>query len=171
MPTTTKPMTEPQFGYLCKLIGQAYAADAAARSAELLKAAGYDFGSASVAIDALKAKVYGEPGQPKTKPVAVMPEYVPPFGSYLVDGSIVEIKKPKYTGGPIYVYKDGGYAGAVGFKGNAIIAPLSTLDIAHAAVIAYAKVTGKCGVCHTKLTDPKSIAAGIGPHCAKKYGF
>src|SRR4051812_5770296 len=101
----SKPMTEPQFGYLCKLIGQAFAADAATCSARLIIASQYDFGQASVAIDELKAKVYGAPGQPKAKPVAIMPEYVPPAGSYLIDGSIVDIAKPKYVGGPIYVKK------------------------------------------------------------------
>lgn len=171
--TSAKPMTEPQFTFLIKLIGQAYADNAALRSAKLVEAAGYDFAAASGAIDILKAKVYGTPGAPK-KPVAAMPAYVPPFGYYVIDGKIVQIKKPKFAGAPIYVYVDGNYAGAVGFKANAIIAPLDTPEKAYAAVIAYAAKTAesgtaKCGVCNTKLTDPKSIAAGIGPVCAKQY--
>lgn len=158
MPTTgTKPMTEPQFKFLIGLIGQAYAGNATLRAAKLVEAAGYDFSTASTQIDHLKAKVFGTPGQPKAKPVAIMPEYVPPFGSYLIDGSIVDVKKPKYDGAPIYVYKDGAYAGAVGFKANAIIASLDSDETAHAAVIAYAKATGKCGVCHTKLTDRPGV--------------
>jgi hypothetical protein len=164
----TKPMTEPQFSYLIKLVGQAYADNAALRSAKLVEAAGYDFGAASAAIDALKAKLSGTPA---AKPVKQMPAYVPPFGHYVIDGDTVQIKQPKHAGGPIYVFKNDCYVGAVGFKGNAVIASLDTPEKAHAAVVAYAQITGKCGVCNTKLTNPKSIAAGIGPICAKNYGM
>jgi hypothetical protein len=34
----------------------------------------------------------------------------------------------------------------------------------------YGRQTGECGKCHTQLTDPKSIALGIGPVCIKRYG-
>lgn len=37
------------------------------------------------------------------------------------------------------------------------------------AAIAYGKRTGRCTVCHRKLTDPKSIEAGIGPICAEGF--
>jgi len=39
-----------------------------------------------------------------------------------------------------------------------------------AAQVAYGKLTGSCGHCGKILEDPKSIAAGIGPVCAAKYG-
>lgn len=32
----------------------------------------------------------------------------------------------------------------------------------------YGHQIGKCAICHRKLTDPESIAAGIGPVCAGK---
>ena len=35
-------------------------------------------------------------------------------------------------------------------------------------LIAEGKRTGVCQVCHRKLTNPKSIEAGIGPVCAKR---
>lgn len=37
-----------------------------------------------------------------------------------------------------------------------------------AASKAYGKELGRCGVCGRTLTDPESIAAGIGPICAAK---
>ena len=37
------------------------------------------------------------------------------------------------------------------------------------AVKAYAKITGRCGVCNRKLEDPDSVAAGIGPICAQGF--
>jgi hypothetical protein len=40
-----------------------------------------------------------------------------------------------------------------------------------AAAIAYGKQFGKCSVCNRDLTDPESVAAGIGPICAGRYGF
>lgn len=39
------------------------------------------------------------------------------------------------------------------------------------AVLAFARLTGQCGVCARKLTDAESVARGIGPICADKYGF
>lgn len=35
---------------------------------------------------------------------------------------------------------------------------------------AFGKRTGRCGVCGRELTDPESIAMGIGPICAEKFG-
>lgn len=37
------------------------------------------------------------------------------------------------------------------------------------AAVDYGKQKGECGKCHTTLTDPDSIAAGIGPVCVKKF--
>lgn len=35
----------------------------------------------------------------------------------------------------------------------------------------YGRTLGSCGVCGRTLTDPDSIARGIGPHCAAKMGW
>jgi hypothetical protein len=175
---TTKVMTEPQFKYLIKLTGMAYASDAKVRAAQLIALAGLDFAGASTRIDELKAIVYKTPAvhtpayAPKVAEAKVIPAYVPPFGSYMIRGVEVEIKKPKYSWGSPSVIVDGKYVGYVGqSKANAAFSALQNESDALSAVIQYAKVTHKCGVCHTKLTDPKSIAAGIGPVCAKKYGY
>jgi hypothetical protein len=40
-----------------------------------------------------------------------------------------------------------------------------------AAAIAHGKATGECACCGRELTDPISIAAGIGPICASRFGF
>lgn len=39
-----------------------------------------------------------------------------------------------------------------------------------AAAVTYGRRTGRCGVCGRELTDPDSIAAGIGPVCASRLG-
>jgi mono/diheme cytochrome c family protein len=165
----TAPITESQFNWLIQLASEVYATNPGARAEQLLLIAGLNKGQASVKIDELKALKAGIPAAP-----AAPPAYVPPFGHYLVDGQHVQVKKAKY-GSAVNVIVNEQWIGALGFgkyagKAAAAIETLHDEAAAYAAVIEFAKVTGKCGVCHTKLTDPKSIAAGIGPVCAKKYG-
>jgi hypothetical protein len=38
-------------------------------------------------------------------------------------------------------------------------------------MIAFGKLSGKCGKCGAPLSDPESLEMGIGPICAKNYGF
>jgi Family of unknown function (DUF6011) len=40
-----------------------------------------------------------------------------------------------------------------------------------AAAIAYGRLTGRCSICNRPLSADGSIELGIGPVCAKKYGF
>lgn len=39
------------------------------------------------------------------------------------------------------------------------------------AIVAFGRQTGKCSICHRPLTDPKSVDAGVGPICLKKFGL
>jgi len=39
------------------------------------------------------------------------------------------------------------------------------------AAVAYGKVTGSCSCCGRELTDPQSVALGIGPICREKWGM
>lgn len=98
------------------------------------------------------------------KPAPATAQAVP--GHYVIDGVHYQIKQSKLTKFS-YVMKNGSYLGAKGPEAEKILAEIVANGQAHA--IAYAKVTGKCGICNTKLTDPKSIAAGLGPICAKKF--
>ena len=40
-----------------------------------------------------------------------------------------------------------------------------------AAAVAYGKAWSRCGVCNRTLTDDASIARGIGPICAERFGW
>lgn len=40
-----------------------------------------------------------------------------------------------------------------------------------AAAIAHGRLTGHCAICGRLLVDPASVARGIGPICAEKFGF
>jgi len=57
---------------------------------------------------------------------------------------------------------DGTYKGSIQSQLEAIIADPD------AAMIAYGKLTGTCGMCGRLLEDEESVAAGIGPVCAGK---
>lgn len=39
------------------------------------------------------------------------------------------------------------------------------------AALSFGRKTGRCSVCNRKLTDPVSVANGIGPICAERFGF
>lgn len=165
MPLTksTESISEAQFSYLTKLVTAAYI-DPAERTQQLLAMAGMNKAQASAKIDALKPQAAA--AAQATKPTYktwTTAEIVP--GWYLIDGAKYKVKKAKYSE-KVYLYGEYGewFKGA---KGEEICAKIAAEG--KALAIAYAKVTGKCGVCNTKLTDPKSIAAGIGPVCAGKY--
>lgn len=165
--STVKPMTESQFGYAIGLARQLHT-DPAKRANALLTLAGCDFYLISSAIDSMKATLASQ-NQPAAKPVQVIGSYLPPLGSYLLNGETVKIHKSKVSG-VIYLTVNGAYQGSVTApKAAGWMAQLNTAEKAKAAMIAYGAKSGKCGKCHHKLTDPVSIAKKIGPVCEKKY--
>jgi hypothetical protein len=83
--------------------------------------------------------------------------------------------------GAVYVKQDGTYLGKVTPMGHFVKSfacdPISdervreVLRDPKAAAIAYGRETGRCSICNRELTDPQSVAAGIGPICANNYGW
>ena len=82
--------------------------------------------------------------------------------------------------GSIYVKSEGVYLGKV--TGGKLFtsrdaSPESASQISEVladprnAAIAYGKTFGKCSVCNRDLSDPESVALGIGPVCAKRFGW
>lgn len=56
--------------------------------------------------------------------------------------------------------------------GKAALTILAKIAVdAEAASARYGKEIGRCGVCHTTLTNDESRARGIGPKCAAKAGW
>lgn len=166
---TKTAMSETQFLELIELIVKAHP-DPSTRGAALVTAAGCDYSTANFLIGSLKANLGMLPPAPPAAPAAVKyapPAFVPPKGHYKIDGKDVQVKVGKTSKLPYFVVNDY-YAGALAKPSNAwALEALSTPEKAEAALVAYAQVTGKCGICNTKLTDPKSIADGIGPVCKK----
>lgn len=166
---THKTPSETAFSYAVDLtvkLGEVKGIAQSTTNAALISLGGMSADEISKWIDVTQQLIAQTP-KPKFVPVTLA--YVPPAGQYLVNGEHLTLKKSKSHGG-ILVYKGNGYWGALATaKLSAVAEALNSAEKAQAACIAYAKQTGKCGVCNTKLTDPKSIAAGIGPICAKKY--
>lgn len=101
--------------------------------------------------------------------VEVLPEVTDGF--YSVDGTIYKVQEGT-TSGNLYAKRESDgrfdYApGGIGVIAKALAdgtgAPLSKEDAA-----AWGKLYGRCVMCSRTLTDEDSIAAGIGPVCAKK---
>lgn len=101
---------------------------------------------------------------------------------YRAEGLVLTpAKAGSANAGGIYVKTKGGeYLGKV--MGTSFMAcreataeHKAALDVIAAnpkdAAQAYGKNTGECSCCGRELTDPNSIAAGIGPICASKWGF
>lgn len=86
-------------------------------------------------------------------------------------------KNPGY----IYVRATGEYAGKISPTGEFSPARETTpAQLDHiatvardpkAAAIAHGHATGNCAICARALSDPESVTRGIGPVCAKKFGW
>jgi hypothetical protein len=107
-----------------------------------------------------------------------------PSGTYAVPGGDTRLKiqvdnvlKGKWAGW-VFV-KDGAEYGnskrygrqAPGgkYSGDVEDALVAILADPQAAMAAYGKLVGRCGMCSRKLEDADSIARGIGPVCAQKF--
>lgn len=101
--------------------------------------------------------------------------------AFVVEG--MRIKPAPLTGknaGALYVTRDGEYQGklsggrfiAVGGAHADTLATLVKIAVDPAgAAREFGRVTGTCCCCGRTLTDAESIAAGIGPICATKWGL
>ena len=90
-------------------------------------------------------------------------------------------KATSQNAGFLYVKTSGEYAGKISPEGRLFACShvdQATKDLITrvgqdplAEAVAHGKATGECSCCGRELTDPASIAAGIGPICAKKFGW
>lgn len=156
---TGKP-SDKAFQFAVSLIEQTTVGKPAVRLDLFAKLAGFNAGQVSGLIDTLKMAANE---QKKSAPAPTLPAEMVP-GTYMVDGEAYALKISK-SGYP-YIMQNGIYLGAKGEAAKIIDAIKADPK---GCAVAYGKATGVCGVCHKTLTDPKSIAAGIGPVCAAKY--
>jgi hypothetical protein len=69
----------------------------------------------------------------------------------------------KVTGGKLFTSRDASSESASQIS--------EVLADPRSSAIAYGKTFGKCSVCNRDLSDPESVALGIGPVCAKRFGW
>ena len=99
--------------------------------------------------------------------------------TYRAEGLVLSpAKASSANAGAIYVTRAGEYLGKV--MGDRFLAARAATDADRGALLliaanpaeaatAYGRATGTCSCCGRELTDPASIAAGIGPICASKW--
>lgn len=93
---------------------------------------------------------------------------------------VTEAKATSANAGALYVKADGEYVGKI-TSGRFICTRecgdvtkdrvIATMADPRAAAIAYGRETGSCSCCGRELSNPESIALGIGPICARKFGW
>lgn len=82
--------------------------------------------------------------------------------------------------GYIYIKISGEYRGKISPSGAFSPRDCSSENLAAinevardplAAAVEHGRLTGNCAICGRALTDPESVARGIGPVCAERFGF
>lgn len=72
------------------------------------------------------------------------------------------------------VYGDGAYYGnqrpGQAYRGKVAAQLAAVVADPKAAVMRYAELTSHCGVCNAPLEDAASVARGMGPVCAQRFG-
>lgn len=131
---------------------------------------------------------------PATAPVALDPDALAPIiaaftlaqarlkrprlnlGSYRITLAKPDSANP----GTLYVKSNGAYLGKIThakFLQSRDCPNSAALEIARicrdplAHAIAHGRETGQCAICGQTLTDPASLSRGIGPICARTFGW
>jgi hypothetical protein len=176
-PSTTKPASPAAMGFLDSLLRQRDLTGItapvqglltlrAAHPAELTAA------QASFCIDAIKALPFLQsnvaPGAKDQTPAPLAE-----VGFYLLDGEVWKVRASKEDDTRRYALK---LVITTGEKGRFeyVAGAIRNLRLENRLTLEEAKAIGHqqgiCCVCGANLSDGKSVAAGIGPTCARKLG-
>lgn len=162
---TMIPATEKQVAYATKLADGADTDDQA-RAAMLDAIPSMSKSEISILIDGLKQMPKRQvPGQaPQVDPEEVLAE-----GLYVSGGQVFKLQRSKKTS-RLYALELDPDTGKFGYAKGAVFrlaesgAQPATIEDA----IEFGLKTGVCACCGRHLTDENSIAAGIGPVCARR---
>lgn len=89
-------------------------------------------------------------------------------GFYLTNAGAFKVKASQSTG-RLYAMKLDTNTGKFEYDKGAIFNLRPETRMTKDQAAAYGRKTGICMICNRTLTDPKSIAAGIGPICIKGF--
>lgn len=120
---------------------------------------------ASERIDALRATLETARRERATVRTAQAPAVTD--GMYLMDGRVFKVQIAKQGSGRLYAKElvNGAFTYSPGMVNRLRLEHRMTLEQARE----YGRLYGVCCNCGADLTDEKSIEAGIGPICAKKF--
>lgn len=169
MPKTTYPMSEKQQAFIKNLLAEREGSPVAATIKDELNKMAAEGGVTSKAASAAISHLLAVKA---TKQAYAMPEP----GYYTVDGQVFVIVKAKdsdhhYAKKLTHVLPMGGghYGRWVYVKGAMKTIAQHGVKITLEDAAKFGHLHGFCIVCGKTLTDPKSVQAGIGPICAKKF--
>lgn len=130
---------------------------------ELWKIGKFDTKAASFVIDALKVAPY----QAKD----ASPVEVPEGMHRLADGTIYKVQVAVHGSGRLYAKRLQQFQGGWQFNrapgAMRLLSPATKMSLEQAKE--FGALYGTCCSCGRTLTDENSIAAGIGPVCAKRF--
>lgn len=167
--TRPRPATAKQIAFIDSLCEQVAAEDAETirKAMATIEASEHEFSTAmaSAFIDQLKQFRAEKPAAAKTEQVD------PPVGIHMADGRYYRVQ-PNKAKTRVYAFEltvtDGKFSKEyVGRSPFALLSGATLLTLAEAAEFGHSY--GVCIACGLTLTNPKSVAAGIGPVCAKKF--
>lgn len=156
-----RPATDKQLAYLRSLTERVHGdqAEAALRELDNNAAPTLTSADASQRIDAALKALATAP-----RPRSSSPQLGP--GVYRHNGGVYRVFPAQGSGRLIAkLYVDGSweYAGAA----HRLLRAEERMSLED--VKAFGVDTGMCGICGRTLTNPESVAAGIGPVCASKF--
>lgn len=176
-----KPVTAAQTSYMRKLAHEVTGdGDAYVKAINAKYVDGLSTTAASAEIKHLKSLQDGARPlvQPKKKAAATTSA---PAGRYAVDlpgnsgSTLVEVTKP--TSGPWSGYtfvKTVPLMSEIAsepIKGEVAIKVLAAIEAdPRGSAGMYGRITGRCGQCGRRLSDPSSVSLGVGPECSSKFG-
>ena len=164
-----RPATDRQIAYIRDLVVALYGTDNMPevmldlRDDDMLASAA----SASAAIDRLRATLAAQ----RARRGAVAPAPAPARaalaqGMYRREGIVYRVVRAQ--AGHLYAKALNPATGAFDYAPGAMraLTPEDRMTVSEAA--AYGRQIGRCCVCGATLTDPESVARGIGPICGKR---
>ncbi len=158
------PATERQVSYLASLLAdRACTTDFRATAEARMSGGTLDKATASKMIDTLMAT----PRVARGGVAAATPLTV---GMYRKDGVIYRVQRSRESGGMYAKRLDLLATGAEFVYAAGAIRTLTLADsMTREEAQAWGVETGICCVCSADLTDPVSVARGIGPVCARRF--
>lgn len=95
----------------------------------------------------------------------------PVEGVHLVNGHVARVVQAVNGSGHLYAQVLDPETGRFEYAPGLVVSASKDTLMSAAEAAHYGRLYGRCMVCAATLTNPESIAAGIGPVCVQKFGM